>query len=47
MSVLIEGGLDITPIITHRFGAHDFEKGFAAMNSGSSGKVILDWKVFR
>ena len=47
MSVLIESGLDITPIITHRFGAHDYEKGFAAMNSGSSGKVILDWKVFR
>ena len=47
MSVLIESGLDVTPIITHRFGAQDFEKGFAAMNSGNSGKVILDWKVFR
>ncbi len=47
MSVLIESGLDFTPIITHRFPAHEFEKGFAAMNSGTSGKVILDWKVFR
>ena len=47
MSVLIESGLDFTPIITHRFGADEFEKGFAAMNSGTSGKVILDWKVFR
>jgi threonine 3-dehydrogenase len=47
MSVLIQSGLDITPVITHRFGADEFEKGFAAMKSGDSGKVILDWKVFR
>ena len=47
MSVLLESGLDIEPIITHRFGADEFEKGFAAMKSGESGKVILDWKVFR
>ncbi|MBA3697506.1 MAG: L-threonine 3-dehydrogenase [Planctomycetes bacterium] len=47
MSVLIESGLDFTPIITHRFPANEYEKGFAAMNSGTSGKVILDWKVFR
>jgi len=40
---LIEAGLDIEPIITHRFDARDFEKGFAAMNSGNSGKVVLDW----
>jgi len=47
MTVMIESGLDIAPVITHRFGADDFERGFAAMNSGECGKVILDWKVFR
>lgn len=46
MSVLLEGGLDIKPVITHRFGADEFEKGFAVMNSGLSGKVVLDWSVF-
>ncbi|MCL2212370.1 MAG: L-threonine 3-dehydrogenase [Oscillospiraceae bacterium] len=43
MAAMIEGGLDISPIITHRFDARDFEKGFEAMNSGLSGKIILDW----
>jgi threonine 3-dehydrogenase len=43
MSVMIESGLDITPVITHRFDFRDFEKGFAAMGTGKSGKVILDW----
>ncbi|MCH5142502.1 MAG: L-threonine 3-dehydrogenase [Clostridiales bacterium] len=43
MSAMIEGGLDISPIITHHFDVRDFEKGFEAMNSGKSGKVILDW----
>jgi len=47
MSVLIESGMDVSPIITHRFRADEYEKGFAAMNTGTSGKVILDWKVFR
>src|SRR5687767_11925780 len=47
MSVMLESGLDIKPVITHRFGADEFERGFAAMQSGESGKVILDWKVFR
>ena len=47
MTVMIQSGLDIGPVITHRFGADEFERGFAAMNSGDSGKVILDWKVFR
>ena len=37
------GGLDISNIITHRFDVRDFEAGFEAMNSGKSGKVILDW----
>jgi len=47
MTVMLQTGLDITPVITHRFGANEFERGFAAMKSGESGKVILDWKVFR
>jgi threonine 3-dehydrogenase len=46
MDVMLESGLDIKPVITHRFGADDFEKGFAVMNSGMSGKVVLDWSVF-
>ncbi len=47
MTVMIQSGLDINPVITHRFGADEFERGFAAMKTGESGKVILDWKVFR
>ncbi len=47
MSVMLQSGLDISPVITHRFGADEFERGFAAMKSGDSGKAILDWKVFR
>ncbi len=43
MTVLIQSGLDITPVITHRFHYTDYEKGFAAMNSGLCGKVILNW----
>jgi threonine 3-dehydrogenase len=43
MTVMLQSGLDICPIITHRYRYTDFEKGFAAMRSGDSGKVILDW----
>ncbi|MDO5401596.1 MAG: L-threonine 3-dehydrogenase [Eubacteriales bacterium] len=43
MSYMVQGGLDVSPIITHRFHYTEFEKGFEAMNSGKSGKVILDW----
>lgn len=43
MSAMLQGGLDISNIITHRMDVRDFEKGFAAMNSGKCGKVILDW----
>jgi len=43
MVALIQSGLDITPIITHHFPVDDFEKGFATMLSGQSGKVILEW----
>ena len=43
MSYMVQGGLDVSPVITHRFHYTEFEKGFEAMNSGMSGKVILDW----
>ena len=41
MAALIQSGLDLSPIITHRFSIDDFQKGFDAMRSGQSGKVIL------
>jgi len=44
MTVMLQSGLDISPVITHRFSAADFQKGFDVMLSGFSGKVILDWK---
>jgi threonine 3-dehydrogenase len=44
MTVMLESGLDISPVITHRFGYKDFQKGFDVMLSGQSGKVILNWK---
>lgn len=43
MSAMLQGGLDISNIITHRMDIRDYEKGFEAMSSGKSGKVILDW----
>ena len=46
MNVMLECGLDIKPVITHRFGADEFEKGFEVMKTGMSGKVVLDWTVF-
>ncbi len=44
MSVMLESGLDISPVITHRFPWREYEKGFEVMRSGNSGKVILDWR---
>jgi len=44
MTVMLESGLDIRPVITHRFRWYDYEKGFEAMKSGKAGKVILDWR---
>ena len=44
MVAMIEGGLDLMPMVTHRYHYTQFEQGFAAMNSGRSGKVILDWR---
>jgi threonine 3-dehydrogenase len=44
MSVMLESGLDIKPVITHRYDWDEFAKGFAAMNAGDAGKVVLDWR---
>ncbi|PWC19773.1 L-threonine 3-dehydrogenase [Brenneria corticis] len=43
MSALLQSGLDLSPIVTHRFSIDDFQQGFDAMRSGLAGKVILDW----
>jgi Threonine dehydrogenase and related Zn-dependent dehydrogenases len=43
MTGMLEGGLNLDSIFTHRFKAADFQKGFDAMLSGQSGKVVLDW----
>jgi len=44
MTVMLESGLDIKPIITHRFHYTEFQRGFEAMKSGQSGKVVLSWR---
>ncbi len=44
MATMLQSGLDLSKIITHRFPIDDFQKGFDAMNSGECGKVILDWE---
>jgi threonine 3-dehydrogenase len=43
MTVMLQSGLDISPVITHRFNYTDFQQGFDAMLSGQSGKVVLTW----
>ena len=43
MTVMIQSGLDISPVITHRFHYTEYEKAFEVMISGNSGKVILEW----
>jgi threonine 3-dehydrogenase len=43
MSVLIQSGVDISPVITHRFDAADYEQAFATVRSGLCGKVVLTW----
>ena len=47
MTVLLQSGLDIQPVITHRFNWRDFEEGFRVMRTGNSGKVILNWEELR
>jgi threonine 3-dehydrogenase len=43
MGAMIEAGLNLSPMITHRYHYTEFDKGFEAMNSGRSGKVVLSW----
>jgi len=43
MTVMVQSGLDISPVITHRFAAAEFETAFATAASGTAGKVLLDW----
>jgi threonine 3-dehydrogenase len=43
MIALIQTGLDLSGLITHRIGIDDFADGFAAMRSGMAGKVVMDW----
>ena len=45
LQAMIESGMDVNPIITHRFSYKDFQEGFDVMRSGHSGKVVLDWDV--
>jgi threonine 3-dehydrogenase len=44
MTIMLESGLDISPVITHRLPFADYEKAFDIMRSGNCGKVILDWR---
>jgi len=43
MSSMLQSGLDLKPVITHRLPIAEFQRGFEIMGSGQSGKVILDW----
>ena len=43
MSVLVSSGVDISPVVTHRYAAADYEEGFEAMRTGRCGKVVLTW----
>ena len=44
MSVMIDSGLDISPVITHRLDYREFQQGFDVMNSGEASKVVLNWE---
>jgi threonine 3-dehydrogenase len=44
MTVMLQSGLDIGPVITHHFPYTEFQQGFDVMRSGKSGKVILNWR---
>jgi threonine 3-dehydrogenase len=44
MTVMLESGLDISPVITHRLPWYEYEQGFAAMRAGEAAKVVLDWQ---
>lgn len=44
MIAMLQNGLDVRGVITHRFNVDDFVQGFDIMRSGKSGKVVLDWR---
>lgn len=44
MTALVQGGMDITPVITHRFPIEQFQEGFELMGAGKSGKIVLNWE---
>jgi threonine 3-dehydrogenase len=44
MTVLLQSGLDIGPVITHRFSFRDHEEAFATAASGDSGKIVMSWE---
>lgn len=44
MTALVQGGMDITPVITHRFPVENFQEGFDLMGAGKSGKIVLNWQ---
>ena len=44
MTVMLQSGLDIKPVITHRFRYTEFERAFEVMTTGDSGRVLLDWE---
>ena len=44
MLAMLQSGLDVRKVITHRFGVDDFAQGFEAMRKGECGKVVLDWR---
>ena len=45
MTVMLESGLDIGSVITHRFPCTEFQEAFELMQSGNSGKIILNWEI--
>ena len=44
MTAMLQSGLNVTPVITHRLDVKDFQEGFEIMSSGNCGKIVLDWK---
>ena len=43
MTAMLQSGLDVSPVLTHRLPIDEFQAGFDVMRSGDSGKVVLDW----
>ena len=45
MTAMLQSGLDISPVITHRYKFTEFKEAFNVMITGKSGKVVLDWQI--